>query len=200
MARNGSELVGLQAQPDSLHIFRGHTVLATAQDGVIDGRGTHGLFFNNTRIISRFHHAIDGEHLRFVAASPVDAYSMLAYYQAPHLLQQVPRLNPEEPGIVLRVTRSVGNGMHEDADLENYSQADVRCTLSWDIAGDFADIEETIGGERRQNAQVTSCWRERDDGHWDLALQYEHPRLSRGVAVVFGAASPPPQFDGERVR
>lgn len=179
------DLVELRARPEALHLFQGHTLLITAQDGVVRGRGAEGLYQHNTRLLSRWRLCINGKEPQFVAASPVDAYSSLAYYLAADVKEQVPGLEAEEPGLVLTVARFVGEGMHEDVELENYSQAVVRCELGWDAAADFADLTEARGGERRQEAEVQTAWQPAADGGHELTMRYTHPRLDRAVAVRF---------------
>src|SRR5437868_4971928 len=116
------DLTDLRARPEAMDLFAGHTLLISRRDGMVRGDGNEGLYHHNTRVIRRWQHLIDGEELSFVSASAVDASSMLGYYLAPHMLQEVPGLKAEEKGLVLQVERFIGDGMHEDVSLRNYTQ------------------------------------------------------------------------------
>ena len=187
------DLIELRARPDALHLFQGHSLLITAQDGVVRGRDGQGLYEQNTRLLSHWEHQINGKGLKFVAASSVDAYSMLAYYLAADVLEEVPGLKAEEPGLALRVSRFLGKGMHEDVDLENYTQTTVHCTLAWRIEADFADVNEALAGKRQQEATVESTWR-RTDRSGELLLHYTRPKLDRAVVIRFPNGSGGPSW------
>src|SRR5438477_1870512 len=153
------DLIDLHTRPDAMHLFHGHSLLISAQDGVVRGSGNQGLYHHNTRILGTWKHFINGEEPAFVSASAVDAYSMLAYYLAPDVKQQIPGLKPEENGLVLQVERFVGNGMHEDVTVRNYTQTPVDVELAWECTADFADLAEASEGRRRQQADISSEWR-----------------------------------------
>src|SRR5688572_96264 len=133
MRRN---LVQITPRPEALHLFQGHSLLISAQDGTVRGKGDQGLYHHNTRLLACWKHLIDGQELQYVSASPVDTYSMLGYYLVPTARQKVPGLKDEESGLAVRVSRFVGDGMHEDVDIENYTQTTVHCELAWEISAD----------------------------------------------------------------
>lgn len=193
------ELVQLRARPEAIHIYHGHTVLTTKQDGTVSKGGPEGLFFHNTRLLSWWEHRINGQRLKFISASPVDSYSMLQMYLSPDIMQEVGNIPPEERGVVLRVSRFVGDGMHEDADLENYTQTTVNCTLSWDVEADFADLGEAMEGKRKQEAPVDSEWRAIDAKTHELTLSYRHEKLPMAVVIRFLHPDGDPRWEDGRV-
>lgn len=198
------DLVELRARPEAMHVFQGHSLLVAAQDGVVRGDGNQGLYQDNTRIISTWRHLIDGKELGFVSASAVDAYSMLAYYQAKHIQEEVPGLTPEEPGLIVQVERFVGEGMHEDVLLCNHAQRVVECELQVRVSADFADFAEATEGKRRQCAEVSTRWQAMPDGSGELTMTYGHPSLDRAAVARFPFVDGSPCFSdasvGYRVR
>jgi glycogen debranching enzyme len=182
-----------------MQLYAGHTLLVSSPDGIVRGDGYEGLYHHNTRVIERWRHFIDGQEPKFVSASPVDAWSMLAYYVAPHVLQQVPGLKAEEKGLVLQVNRFIGDGMHEDISLRNYTATDVKCAFAWDVASDFADLAEAQEGRRRQQGEVRREWRCAPDGARELVLRYLHEGLDREAVVRFPAEGGEPRVEDDRV-
>lgn len=54
-------LVRLRPRGETLYVSQGHTVLATARDGLVAGGADHGLVVRETRLLSRYRYLIDGE-------------------------------------------------------------------------------------------------------------------------------------------
>jgi len=112
----------------------------------------------------------------------------------------------------VRISRVVGEGLHEDVDITNFSQQSTRFTLDIDLSADFADLIEAIS-ERQQQGTLKDAWREMAGPAWELEFTYlaERPyeqqneagvaRLERGVIVrVEKAASPPERTARHSVR
>ncbi|MGI8550937.1 MAG: amylo-alpha-1,6-glucosidase [Dehalococcoidia bacterium] len=195
-----NDITELRVRPEALHTYQGHTLLVSGQDGVVRGSGNEGLYQHNTRLLSCWRHWINGQEPQYVAASCVDAYSMLAYYLAPGVKQEIPGLKAEEQGLALRVSRFVGEGMHEDVDLENYTGTVLRCSLAWQVDADFADLTEATAGQRQQEARIESAWRELPDKSFELAFDYRQPRFDRGVVLHFPVSGATPRWLDGRVR
>lgn len=195
-----ANLIELRARPEARYIWQGHTVLVTAHDGIVHGQEIEGLYYHNTRLLSRWQHLINAKGLQYVASTPVDPYSMLGYYLAPGILEQVPPFDAQESGLALQVARFVGDGMHEDTSLENYTQTTVQCELAWEVTSDFADLTEAVLGWRQQEGAVETTWQKRPDGDWELSFRYALPGLDRAVTIRFPAADPPPRWQEGCVR
>ena len=63
-----------------------------------------------------------------------------------------------QQALELRITRVVGEGLHEDLDISNHTQAKVAFRLTFEVDADFADIEETHG-KRQQRGRLRRSWR-----------------------------------------
>src|SRR5690349_21313391 len=150
-------LVRLRPRDDTLHVSQNRTVFATERNGQITSGAEHGLFVHETRVLSRYGYLIDGEPPFPVALSNVESHSWLGYYiTLPPGIQVGPpdqgsgqMRHETEQTLELRVARFVGDGVHEEIELTNYSDQPTAFTFAIEIDADFADLAET-NRERRQ--------------------------------------------------
>ena len=122
-------LVRLRPRIEICYISQSRTVLATGRDGFITG-SEHGLFFHQTRLLSKYHYLINGKRPLPVALSNVEQHSWLGYYiHLPPGIEttekdqgsgQVEQMSQQT--LELRLSRYIGPGMHEDIDLTNFTQ------------------------------------------------------------------------------
>src|SRR5690606_1943433 len=114
-----------------------------------------------------------------LALSNVEQHSWLGYYVAcAPGADSDPQFDTLGPGGVLaqqplelRLSRFVGDGMHEDVDVTNVTRRAVTFTLQLEIDSDFADLDETKG-KRKQSGQRAREWRPAETGAWELAYHY----------------------------
>lgn len=214
-----ASLVRLRPRPDTQYASSGRSVLATGRDGFIDGDEDQGLFVHETRLLSRYRYGIEGIALNPVSLSNVSQRSWLGYYIALAPLPDQPDyIAPTAAGVVykaaqqtieLTLSRFVGEGMHEDVDLANYTQSPVALTLTLDIDADFAGQSETHE-QRRQHGRSKIGWREIEGG-WEWTADYRASHvydnqgergaahIHRAIAVRFSCATSPPRRKGRRI-
>jgi glycogen debranching enzyme len=209
-------LVRLRPRADTLYVSQSRTVLATDRDGFIRDGADHGLLVHQTRLLSLYRYLIDDKPPRPVALSNVEQNTWLGYYIA-----LPPSVKEErDPGsgqmevisqqtLELRLSRYIGDGLHEDVDITNFTQQETAFTLTLEVDADFADIDETKG-ERQQKGEITREWRE-ISGAWELYFDYkvEHTfnhqgeagtrSLHRGVSLRVENAASAPVYDDKRI-
>lgn len=208
------DLVCLTVRPQSLTISYGDTVFATGREGWLDEEPETGLFVRQTRLLSRYRIHL-GRHRPLLAAhSLVRQDRWLGYY-----LVRAPGQDggDEQPGpqsiaqqaLELRVSRIVGDGMHEDLDLTNHTREPVTVRLALAVDGDFADLDETKE-ERQQQGELRRSWR-RDGDAWEWRLDYsasrrfQHgaergtARIDRTLTLRIANADSPPTRRGGRI-
>ena len=210
-------LVRLRPRDDTLYVSQGRTVLATERDGFINESPEHGLFAHQTRLLSRYRYLINDQPPRPVALSNVAQHSWLGYYiflppgvdtgepdQGSGQLQDITQQTLE-----LRISRYVGEGIHEDIDLTNFTQQPITFQLKLEIDADFADQAETRG-TRQQYGETARQWRE-IDGAWELVLHYyaghEYhqqgnigtARIHCGITLSIEQATSPPSYQDENL-
>ncbi|MEO7072657.1 MAG: glycogen debranching N-terminal domain-containing protein [Rhodanobacter sp.] len=156
-------LVRLRVRDDSVYITHGNSVLCTQRDGWLEGRAEQGLLVHETRLLSRYVCRLNGTRPTPVALSHVTQNSWLGYYivAAPgHEDGGASLTAPDgaaQQSIELRVSRVLGDGLHEDMDVTNFTQQSVQLQLALEVDGDFADQDETAG-KREQFGTLTRQW------------------------------------------
>ncbi|WEX74017.1 amylo-alpha-1,6-glucosidase [Sinorhizobium numidicum] len=205
-------LIRLRARPETIYVSKGRTVLATGRDGFVDQKPDQGLFVHQTRLLSRHRYLIDGHPPHAVSISNVAQHSWLGYYIAPApkaFTHHLTVADVVQKTIELRLSRYVGDGLHEDVDLANFTQENVSFTLELDLDADFADQDETRG-KRRQAGQLTCTWVEDDEApelrfDYEAHHSYEHQgekgaaSIRRGLRVRVSNTTTRPRYEGQRI-
>ncbi|MBV9086255.1 MAG: amylo-alpha-1,6-glucosidase, partial [Acidobacteriaceae bacterium] len=209
-------LVRLHPREDSFEVSQGRTVLSTNLNGFIVPGTAAGLFVHQTRMLSCYRWLIDGKEPLAVALSNVEQHSWMGYYiQLPHVDELQDRgsgemIGASERSLELRISRFVGDGLHEDVDLTNYTQQPVEFELQLEIDADFADQEETVR-PREQFGELTRRWQLGDDKQWEMVFDYvaqhhyEHqgdrgdPSIHRGISIQFAHAGSEPRLSEKTI-
>jgi glycogen debranching enzyme len=204
-------LVHLRPWPDILYVSRSRTVLATNTDGFVDGSAGQGLFFHETRLISRYFYRINGELPTAVALSNIEQHSWLGYYVA--LPPGIPSGPPDtgsgqmqpvsEHTLELRVSRYASDGIHEDLSLTNFSRYPTEFELALELDADFADVVETRG-RRLQHGRLAWNWGAAEDGAYELSADYrashDSHSLHRGVRIRILRGTSQPYYQNKVLR
>lgn len=205
-------MVKLGVRNDACFVSHGETVLATADDGFIPGGEEQGLFVRQTRMLSRYRCRLGGRNPIAVALSNVTQDRWLGYYilAAPGTGddKSAPQTASQQT-LELRIGRSVGEGMHEDYDLANYTQERVSVRLTLEIDGDFVDQDEAKEG-RQQQGELRRQWQRSQDVaelRLDYRARHRYSRqgnrgtasLHRALALRISNATSPPQRRGRSV-
>lgn len=190
-------LAKISPRPKTIYSSQGRAVLATNLDGWIADFPRHGLFVGETRLLCRYRYFVNGKTPQTVAVSNVEQHSWLGYYISPPPDAQWKRdtgsgemEEASEETIELKVSRTVGEGVHEDIDFTNFAQRAVEFTFEIEIGSDFADQAETF--RRKQRGKLTSRWRRISSRHAELvydyrvAHRYSH-QGNRGIAHMHRA-------------
>src|SRR5207253_1968251 len=74
-----SEIV-LEAYPDLVFAWHGHSLLVTDRHGMIAAEGIQGLYEHDLRLLSSYRLRIHGRDPRLVALSAVQTHATLAYF------------------------------------------------------------------------------------------------------------------------
>jgi glycogen debranching enzyme len=170
-------LAKISPRPRTIYCSQGRAVLATDLDGLIGGFPKHGLFVGETRVLSRYRYFVDGKAPQTVAVSNVQQHSWLGYYISP-----APGGNGKpdsgsgemeeasEETIELKVSRTVGLGVHEDLDFTNFTQRPVRFAFEIGLDSDFAAQAEIL--HRKQRGKLTRRWRQSSSRRAELVYDY----------------------------
>jgi glycogen debranching enzyme len=210
-------LAKLIPRPKTIYCSQGRAVLATNLDGLIDDFPRHGFFFSETRVLSRLRYFVNGNPPQTVAVSNVEQHSWLGYYifPPPGLVWKEDTGSGEmeaasEETIELKISRTIGLGIHEDIDFTNFSQEVAHFVFEIELDRDFADQAETF--KRKQHGKLERRWRRISARRAELAYDYRAKHryshqgsqgvayIHRGLIVQIENADSPPVYRNSRLR
>src|SRR5436190_2897071 len=168
-------------------------------------------------MLSRYRYLICGKPPRPVAISNVEQHSWLGYYAilAPGPTKRADSGSGEmeeisEQTIEMRVSRTVGLGVHEDIDFTNFTQAQCSLQFEIDLDADFADQAETR--RQRQKGTLTRRWRKVNRKRSELNFEYRAHHgyshqgnrgvvtIHRGLSICIDDADSKPEYRDGKVK
>jgi glycogen debranching enzyme len=156
----------------TVSLVEGSSFCISLPNGDIESEHPHGVFVQDTRILSGWSLTINGQELEPLAAETKEPYRAL-------FVGRVPRTDgyADSPLIVERL-REVGAGIQEQVTLRNYSPAPVECLISVKIEADFADLFEV------KEARIQRRWKETRQVEGDaLAIRSVWQDVQKGILV-----------------
>src|SRR5215813_1249601 len=146
----------IKVGPPGITISQGRTFMVTDECGEIAPNCDEGVFAIDTRFISGYHISVNGQPWTLLTASQISFYAARIYLTNPVLYGE----DAEVPAntIGLTIDRMVGEGIHEDFTLTNYSGKLVRLVLELTLQADFADIFEAKARRFMQRGRLHTNW------------------------------------------
>jgi glycogen debranching enzyme len=135
-------------------LVEGSSFCICAPGGDLSGAGPNGVFFRDTRILSRWDLRVDGE-----LPEPLAAMTSRQPYRATFLGRLPRHSGRTDTNLLVERERRVGNGLREDLVIRNPGGEPTACTVTLAVDADFADLFEVkegrvqTRGERRAHAQ-----------------------------------------------
>ena len=134
----------------------------------------HGLFFRDTRFLSRLVLTVNGAFPEVLAATSTEPFS------AQFALRARSRSDSRgESGLMIFRNRYVGRGMREDLVVRNFGQEPAYCQLNLELDSDFADLFEVKEGR----LAVEGEHRELVVGEGELLFAYRKGGVNRGARI-----------------
>jgi len=161
-------------------LVEGSAFCISGRSGDISGGSPQGLFFRDSRFLSRFELRVNGQQPEPLASTATDPFSAI------FALRTRPRPGRADSTLMVFRYRYVGRGMREDIVVRNFGDEPSYCSLELSIEADFADLFEVkesrtpVEGERQISQSADS-------------LEFRHRRgvARRGAKVKF--SEPPTQ-------
>ncbi|MDA8371884.1 MAG: amylo-alpha-1,6-glucosidase [Nocardiopsaceae bacterium] len=160
-------------------LVEGPSFAISATDGDMSAARPHGVFHNDTRIVSRWDLRVDDEPLE-----PLAAMMHEQPYRATFIARVKRRSGRTEGALLVERERRVGTGLREDITLRNLSGEPVGCTITLTVEADFADLFEVKEGRVRYRGEHSS----RVEGT-RLLMDRQWRGRRRGVAVQADGAT-----------
>lgn len=163
----------LSTSAGSVTLIEGVTFCICDQAGDIHPGSGQGLFFRDTRLLSRWELDVDE-----VDVEPLAVQSSVPYAAA-FIGRRPPRPGLADSTLLVVRRRYVGNGMREDITVRNVGREAAAVRLTLYAASDFADLFEVKEDRVRHRPDIQST-AERDR----LWLSYQTDMMARAVTIT----------------
>src|ERR687884_135011 len=132
--------IEIKVAPPGITISQGRTFMVTDQSGEIRTSSDEGVYAIDTRFISYYRLYINRQPWQLVNSSQLSFYASRFHLTNPTILTEDGELHEHTLGLTLN--RTVGEGIHEDIDIVNYTDKKVCFVLELALRSDFADLFE----------------------------------------------------------
>lgn len=182
MAGWNADTAAGSAGPGAVTLVEGSSFCISGSNGDISPEYPHGVFFEDTRILSGWHLTVNGAPLEPLAAKTKEPYRGLFAGRVPR-----PDGHADSPLIVERL-REVGTGILEQITVRNYATVAAECVVSLKVDADFADLFEV------KEARVQRRWDESRQADDDaLTIRAVWQDIRKGVVVSAPGADATPE-------
>jgi len=183
---------GLAFDGESVPLGRAGGADVTLVEGsafaISDGLGNmtpgspQGLFFRDSRFLSRLELRLNGSYAEPLASTTTDPFSAEFVGRT----SRAPRSRLESALLLFR-RRYVGRGMREDIVVRNFADEPAYCELAIDVDADFADLFEVKEGRVRREGEGRGLELGPPNlGLAELTFRYRRGSVSRGTRVTLG--------------
>src|SRR5947209_331640 len=155
-------------------LVEGSAFCISGRSGDMHPNLPQGLFFRDTRFLSRLELRVNGQAPEALEAEPLDPFS------ATFALRTRPRAGRADSPLLLFRHRYVGRGMREDIVIRNYGDEPSYCSLELLFDTDFADLFHVKEG--RFDADISPALEPSGD---DILFRYQRGLTKRGVRISF---------------
>ena len=186
--------IAVQVGPPVVTINQGNTFVVTRPDGQIDADGEMGIFAQDTRFVSYYALSLNLGPWKLLTSTPITYYSARWQYTNPRVELDTGSLGENQIGLTL--SRTVGQGVHEDYDVTNYAMQPVNLHLGIVIRSDFADIFDVKSGHLIERGYMETTWNAADA---TLRTTYQHEDFQRELVFQIANAPELPRFANGRL-
>lgn len=184
----------VQVGPPQIAIHQAMTVLVTTPDGHIEWPSEKGLYFFDTRVISAWTAYANGTEWDLLNGGATNFDTARVFLTNRAFLTEDGPIAAQT--LAFGITRTMGDGLHEDLDIVNNGQKPVRFNLEIAIRSDFADVFDVKANRQIRRGHITTDWIETRQC---LRTTYRNRDFVRSVAVTAGRSDSPAVFANGRL-
>ena len=166
-------------------IVEGSSFFISAGNGDLDLTLAHGVFYQDTRIISRWNLMVNNHLVEGLMAVNPEPYRAVFTGRAPQ-----PDGAADRPMVIER-DRQVGDGIRETLTVRNYSSAPAPCSIKLAVEADFADLFEVKAGRKTRQLRPSH----RPEGDRLIISGRHNGRLLAVTVSAPGGGREPPRRD-----
>lgn len=186
--------VQVKVGPPTITINQGSTFMVTDQRGEMDGDSEQGVFAGDTRFVSFYQVYVDGYPWELLSSSAVSYYAARLYFTNPSVTTEQGDIGHQACGLTL--TRTVGDGIHEDIDVTNHSLGRVEFKLEIALRSDFADLFEVKSHRFVRRGRIATDW---NPAGMELQNSYVNADFARRLVYRISKADSPPHYSNGRI-
>ncbi len=186
--------VEISVGPPVLTINQGNTFMVTDLNGEIAADSELGVFADDTRFVSYYAIFANGyPWVRLTSATPM-YYAARIYFTNPKFVTE----QGDVPAgtLSLIISRTIGEGIHEDLDLTNYGRAPIQFNLEVALRSDFADLFEVKSHNFVRRGRIETEW---DVRRGELRISYANQDFRRRFTYRLLNSSTHPHYANGRV-
>ncbi|BBX31781.1 amylo-alpha-1,6-glucosidase [Mycolicibacterium mageritense DSM 44476 = CIP 104973] len=131
---NGGEPAGIGSGGDTVTLVEGGTFCLSERRGDVLAGRSHGLFFRDARVLSRWQLHVDGQPPEPLSVQTPEAFA------AQFIMRRAPRVGVADSTLLLVRDRLVADGMRETISLHNLDVEPTVVALELFADADFADL------------------------------------------------------------
>ncbi len=168
---NAGEPTTLGGAGGAITLVEGSTFCLSDRVGDVEPGTSHGLFYRDARVVSRWELRVDGHRPEPLSVLSPEAFT------ARFVLRRPPRAGAADSTLLVVRDRLVADGLRETVTLENLGREPTAVVLELYAEGDFMDlfaVKEGRGGHGRAEVLVTD----------DELLFTDRADRARGLAVT----------------
>src|SRR5205085_4697708 len=178
--------IEIKVTPPGITISQGRTFMVTDQRGEINPQSDEGIYAIDTRFISSYHLYINRQPWILVNSGQLSFYASRIYLTNPAF--STPQADIDAHTIGLMLERTVGNGIHEDFYITNYTGKQIEFVLELALDSDFADLFEVKSNRLIKRGRMRTRW---GDHERKLRTSYTDKDFHRAVTYhVFNTDVP----------
>ncbi|RXZ71991.1 glycogen debranching N-terminal domain-containing protein [Agromyces albus] len=134
----------------AITIVEGSAFCVSSFNGDILPELPHGVFFRDTRLVSRLMLLVDGSPVEPLSSLTPEPYRAVMIGRAGHVPGRA------DTPIIVERDRRVDGGLREDITLQSFSREPIICRVEVVLEADFADIFEVKEGRARGTPRPAS--------------------------------------------
>jgi glycogen debranching enzyme len=180
--------------PPGLTINQGSTFMVTAIDGRIEADSEQGIFASDTRFVSYYEITANGEPWKLLTSATTDYFAARINLINAEIKTEDSVLPAGTIG--LSITRSIGEGIHEDVDVTNYGLVRANFNLEITIRSDFADLFEVKAHDFVRRGRIISHW---NQATGEYSTVYTNGAFKRGLTYRLLNSGSEPHYANGRV-
>src|SRR6185436_7495019 len=186
--------VEIAVGPPVLSINNGATFMVTDLAGEIQPETEQGVFSDDTRFVSYYAISANGVPWQRLSSAVTAYYAARVYLTNPLVATEDGDVSA---GILsLIISRTIGDGIHEDLDLANHGLTPVRFNLEIALRADFADVLEVKLGRLVRRGRILTRWHA---GQAELETSYANRDFDRSLIFRLLHSTSPADYANGRI-